>query len=40
MVPGYVVPRNQLAFSQPSDDGAKLAASFTGTPQFLVYGVY
>jgi hypothetical protein len=39
MVPGYVVPCAQMAFSQPSGDGAVLAAAFTGTQQFLVYGM-
>jgi hypothetical protein len=39
MVPGYVVPRSQLAFTQPTDEGAKLAAAFTGTQQFMVYGI-
>jgi hypothetical protein len=39
MVPGYVVPRSQLAFTQPTEEGAKLAAAFTGTPQFMVYGI-
>jgi hypothetical protein len=39
MVPGYVVPRSQLAFTQPTDEGAKLAAAFTGTQHFMVYGI-
>lgn len=39
MVPGYVVPRNQLALTQPTSEGAALAAAFTGSLQFLVYGV-
>lgn len=39
MVPGYVVPSNQLAFNQPTGDGVALAAAFTGTQQFLVYGI-
>jgi hypothetical protein len=38
MVPGYVAPCNQVAFSQPTGDGAALAAAFAGTQQFLVYG--
>jgi hypothetical protein len=33
-----VVPCNQVAFLQPSGDGVSLAAGFTGTQQFLVYG--
>jgi threonine/homoserine efflux transporter RhtA len=39
MVPGYVVPCNQVAFSQPTGDGVALAAAFAGTQQFLVYGI-
>lgn len=39
MVPGYVVPRSQLAFTHPSEEGARLAAAFTGTQQFMVYGI-
>lgn len=39
MVPGYVVPCNQVAFSQPTGDGVALAAAFARTQQFLVYGI-
>lgn len=39
MVPGYVVPCNQVAFSQPTGDGVALAAAFARTHQFLVYGI-
>lgn len=38
IVPGYVVPCKQVAFSQPTGDGVALAVAFTGTQQFLVYG--
>jgi threonine synthase len=40
MVPGYVVPCNQVAFCQPTGDGGALAAAFAGTQQFLVYGIH
>lgn len=39
MVPGYVVPRSQVAFSQPTEEGAKLAVAFAGTREFMVYSV-
>lgn len=39
MVPGYVVPCAQVAFSQPTGDGVALAAAFARTEQFLVYGI-
>lgn len=39
MVPGYVVPCNQVAFSQATGDGVALAAAFARTQQFLVYGI-
>ena len=39
MVLGYVVPRGQLAFTQPTEEGTRLAAAFNASSQFLVYGV-
>jgi hypothetical protein len=39
MVLGYVISRQQLAFSQPSETGVRMAAAYTGTDRFLVYGV-
>ncbi|KAF6258409.1 ESCO1/2 acetyl-transferase-domain-containing protein [Scenedesmus sp. NREL 46B-D3] len=39
MVPGYVVPRSQLAFTQPTVEGARLAAAFADTQQIMVYGI-
>jgi hypothetical protein len=39
MVPGYVVPCAQVAFSQPTGDGVALAAAFARTQLFLVYGI-
>ena len=36
-VPGYIVPRHELAFSQPTEAGRHLAAKYTGTDHFLVY---
>ena len=36
-VAGYVVPREQLAFSQPTADGCRFAAAYTGCSRFLVY---
>ena len=34
---GYVVPRQELAFSQPTEDGCRFAAAYTGSATFLVY---
>lgn len=34
---GYVIPRQDLAFSQPTEHGRKFAASYTGCSSFLVY---
>ncbi|KAK9809903.1 hypothetical protein WJX72_001367 [[Myrmecia] bisecta] len=34
---GYIVPRHELAFSQPTSDGQAFAARYTGTKAFLVY---
>jgi len=40
-VAGYVVPRSQLAFSQPTQAGRRLAEQYTQTHSFLVYrGIY
>lgn len=36
-VAGYVVPRSQLAFSQPTQAGRRLAEQYTHTHSFLVY---
>ncbi|KAK9805899.1 hypothetical protein WJX73_002728 [Symbiochloris irregularis] len=36
-IPGYIVPRHELAFSQPTEAGRHLAAKYTGTDTFLVY---
>ena len=33
----YIVPRSKVAFSQPTEVGAKLAARYSGTAAFLVY---
>jgi N-acetyltransferase len=39
-VPGYVAARAQVAYSQPTAEGAALAARYTGAGGgFLVYGV-
>eukprot|EP00959_Pyramimonas_sp_CCMP1952_P429948 9004713-Pyramimonas_sp.AAC.2 len=37
-IAGYVVPRAACAFSHPTEDGRALAAKYTETSQFLVYG--
>ncbi|KAL8598962.1 hypothetical protein ACOMHN_006772 [Nucella lapillus] len=34
---GFVIPKSQLAFSDPTSDGRMFAAKYTGTPYFLVY---
>lgn len=34
---GYRVPMNEIAFSQPTNDGYKLFLSYTKTDKFLVY---
>lgn len=39
MVLGFVVPRQQMAFSQPTEAGVRLVAVYTGLRRFLVYGV-
>ena len=36
-VPGYVVPRNLLAFTQPTQQGQAFAEAYTGTRRLLVY---
>ena len=36
-VRGYVVPRHELAFTQPSDQGRALIEAYTCTRRFLVY---
>lgn len=36
-MPGYIVPKSKVAFSQPTPDGYKFAAAFVGTAQILVY---
>lgn len=38
LVPGYVVPRSLVGFSQPTEDGVALARSYCGSDSFLVYG--
>lgn len=37
LVYGYVVPIDELAFTQPTRDGKALFAKYTGTKTFLVY---
>ena len=34
---GYVVPRHELAFSQPTEQGRSFAAAYTGSQELLVY---
>ena len=34
---GYVVPRHELAFSQPTEQGRSFAAAYTGSQKLLVY---
>ena len=34
---GYIVPKNLIAFNDPSPDGRIFAEAFTGTSKFLVY---
>lgn len=34
---GFTIPRDKLAFSQPTKDGRRLAARYSGTEAFLVY---
>lgn len=34
---GYIIPRQELAFSQPTEQGCSLAAAYTGLSSFLVY---
>ena len=36
-VRGYVVPRRELAFTQPTPDGQAFIQRYTGTPYVLVY---
>lgn len=36
-VSGYVVPRHELAFSQPTEAGCRFARAYTGCHAFLVY---
>lgn len=36
-VRGYVVPRHELAFTQPSEDGCALIEAYTSSRRFLVY---
>lgn len=39
MILGYVIARQQMAFSQPTEAGVRFAAAYTATQRFLVYGV-
>jgi hypothetical protein len=39
MVLGYVVPRSQVAFTPPTQEGAQLAWAYAGAAQYLVYGL-
>lgn len=39
MIHGYVIPCDKLAFSQPTEAGMRLAAAYSNTDNFLVYGV-
>ncbi len=34
---GYVVPRHELAFSQPTEQGRSFAVSYTGSQKLSVY---
>lgn len=36
-VKGYCISKDQIAFSQPSQDGLQLALAYTGQRDFLVY---
>lgn len=36
-VPGFVVPRHQLAFTQPTAAGTAFIANYTGSSSFLMY---
>jgi hypothetical protein len=38
MVPCYVAPRAQVAFTQPTEAGAALAAAYVGPQGWLLYG--
>ena len=35
---GYVLPRDKLAFSQPTPEGTAFIQAYTGSTRFLVYG--
>jgi ESCO1/2 acetyl-transferase len=37
LVRGYVVPREKLAYSQPTSDGAGFITSYSNSNEFLVY---
>jgi hypothetical protein len=37
LVRGYVVPREKLAFSQPTSDGAAFIKAYSSSNEFLVY---
>jgi hypothetical protein len=39
MVLGYVVPRSQVAFTPPTQEGAQLAWAYAGAAEYLVYGL-
>lgn len=39
LVHGYVVPRCEMAFSQPTEEGVRLAQCYVQSKQFLVYCV-
>ena len=34
---GTVIPKEKVAFSDPTPDGKKLAEKYVGSPEFLVY---
>ncbi|EDO47526.1 predicted protein, partial [Nematostella vectensis] len=34
---GYPIPKEALAFSDPTPDGKRLATAYVGTPEFLVF---
>ena len=36
-VPGYIVPRNKIAFSDPTPDGKAFATKYCRTQNFMVY---
>lgn len=37
LVSGQIIPRKDVAFTQPSQEGAKFIQNYTGSSEFLVY---